>query len=213
MPRDEQRRQKALMKKRSKQKAAAQHRARVSALAPQSAPAIIRNAREYPLYECLISASWEKDEPGLVEILLARQQPDGDFCFAIYLVDKYCLGVKDTFAKANYSRSRYQSEVRDGISVESNLKKCPLELAHQMIYASIEYAAQFGFEPHKDFALAQYLLQPRGELPEPYKLTFGRDGKPFYIAGPRDNAQRIVRQLEKTAGTGNYDYLVVLDGF
>lgn len=213
MPRDEQKRQKALMKKRSKQKAAAQHKAHVSALAPQSSPAIIRNAREYPLYECLISASWEKDEPGLVEIVLARQQPDGDICCAVYLVDKYCLGVKDAFAKANFSRSRYQSEVRDGIFAHSKPKKCPLELAHQMIYASIEYAAQFGFEPHKDFAIAQNLLLPRGELPEPYKLTFGKDGKPFYIAGPRDNAQRIMRQLEKTAGTGNYNYLVALDGF
>jgi hypothetical protein len=51
------------------------------------------------------------------------------------------------------------------------------------------------------------VLVPRGELPEPYNLTFGRDGKPFFMAGPHDNATRIIRQLEKTAGPGKYNYI------
>jgi hypothetical protein len=56
------------------------------------------------------------------------------------------------------------------------------------------------------------LLLPRGELEEPYQLTFGREGKPFYVAGPRDNVQRILRQLEKTAGPGNFDYIAMVGG-
>lgn len=80
-----------------------------------------------------------------------------------------------------------------------------------MIYASIEYAAQFGFQPNKDFAFTQYMLAPRGELEEPYQLTFGKDGKPFFVAGPRDNATRIIKQLEKTVGSGNFDYMATLD--
>ncbi len=90
--------------------------------------------------------------------------------------------------------------------------ECTIELAHQMIYQSIEYAEQFGFEPEKDFALSQYLLAPRGELEEPYDLTFGKDGKPFFIAGPYDNVARIMRQLEKTAGPGNYHFLAPIGG-
>ena len=213
MPRDERKRQKALMKKRSKQKVATQHRAHAQASVSQSVPSILRQARNYPVYECLISIGWQKDDPGLVEIVLARQQPNGEICFGVYLVDKLCLGLKNTFANANFSRSRYQDEVRDRISSRSKLQDCPLELAHQMIYQSIDYAAQFGFEPHKDFALSQFLLQPRGELEEPYHLTFGKDGKPFYIAGPRDNVARILRQLEKTAGPGNYHFLAPIGDF
>lgn len=213
MPRDERKRQKALMKKRSKQKVAAQHRAHSPSFASQSVPSILRQARNYPVYECLISATWQEEDPGLVEIVLARQQPDGDICFGVYLVDKLCLGLKNTFANANFSRSRYQDEILGRISSRSKLEDCPLELAHQMIYQSIDYAAQFGFEPNKDFALSQFLLLPRGELEEPYHLTFGRNGKPLYISGPNDNPQRIVRQLEKTAGPGNYDYVAMLGGF
>jgi len=84
MPRDERKRQKALMKQRSKQKVAAQHKAQQQALAPSSPKAILRHARSYPLYECLISDNWNKKETGgFVEILVARQQPDGDICFGV----------------------------------------------------------------------------------------------------------------------------------
>ena len=214
MPRDERKRQKALMKRRSKQKATSQHKAQQQALTPSSPQAILRRARSYPLYECLISDNWnKKDNMGLVEVLLAREQPDGDICFGVYLIDTFCLGLKNTFANAGFSRTRYENEVRGRIFRAAAPEECPVELAHQMIYASIEYAARFGFQPEKDFALSQYLLEPRGELEEPYELTFGKNGKPFFIAGPHDNSARILKQLEKTVGPGNYDFLAPLDAF
>lgn len=213
MPRDERKHQKALMKKRSKQKVATQHKSHSPEFTSLSLQSIVRRSHEFPVLECLISKDWQKDDPGLVQILLARKQPDGDICFGTYLVDKLCLGLKNTFANAGFSRTRYENEVRDPMSRRTVLVECPLELAHQMIYASIDYAAQFGFTPQKDFALSQYVLVPRGELEEPYKLTFGRDGKPFYMAGPHDNAARILRQLEKNPGPGNFTYFAPLDAF
>jgi hypothetical protein len=48
------------------------------------------------------------------------------------------------------------------------------------------------------------------ELEEPYQLTFGKDGKPFFISGPYDNVERIIKQLDKTAGPGNYDVVINL---
>ncbi|HXX78263.1 MAG TPA: hypothetical protein VEI53_07220 [Ktedonobacteraceae bacterium] len=213
MPRDERKRQKALMKQRSKHKAAAQHKAHQQTLTLSSPKAILRQARSYPLYECLISDNWDKKEnSGLVQILIAREQPDGDICFGVYLIDTYCLGLKNTFANAGFSHSRYMSEIRNNIFRAGKPVDCSIELANQMIYQSIEYAEQFGFEPEKDFVLSQYLLPPRGELEEPYKLTFGKDGKPFFISGPHDNVERILRQLDKTAGPGNYHYMAMIGG-
>lgn len=207
MPRDERKYQKALMKKRSKQKATSQQKTQQPTMTAFSEQSILRRAREYPILECRISSDWQKEQPGLVQILVARQQPDGDICFGFYLVDKLCLGLKNTLAHAGFSPARYRSEFRDKVFRGTKAKDCPVELAHQMIYASIEYAAQFGFEPERDFALSQYMLEPRGELQETYKITFGRNGKPFFIAGPDDNVARIMRQLEKTAGAGNFDFL------
>jgi hypothetical protein len=209
MPQDPQKRQKSIMKKRSKQKTTSLQKSLRQQSMSFSAPAIIRRARAFPILECWISAEWQKDSPGLVEILVARQQSDGDICFGMYLVDKFCLGLKNTFGRAGYSRTRYENEFHNALFQNTKPMACPPELAHQMIYASIEYAAQFGFTPEKDFALTQYLLAPRGELEEPYDLTFGRDGKPFFIAGPYDDPKLILKQLERTAGAGNYDYLVM----
>lgn len=210
MPRDERKRQKAIMKKRSKEKVAAQHRAHQQSLTPSSPQSIIRHARTYPILECWISEDWE-EEMGLVQVIVARQQPDGDVCFATYLVDKLCLGVKDTFANAGFSRSRYEREVLQGASRRTKMMKCPPELAHQMVYGSIDFAERFGFKPQKDFTLSQLILTPRGELDEPYQITFGRNGKPLFISGPYDNVDRILKQLEKTAGPGNFDYLMMIE--
>ena len=58
--------------------------------------------------------------------------------------------------------------------------------------------------------LSQLVLEPRGELAETYHLTFGRDGKPFFVAGPYDNAPAIVAKLEATAGPGNYGVMAPL---
>jgi hypothetical protein len=209
MPRDEHKRQKAIMKKRSKEKAAAQHRAHQQAQMLVSPQTIIQRARTYPILECWISEDWQ-GEMGLVQVIVARQQPDGDICFGTYLVDKLCLGLKDTFANAGFSHSRYEREVVKKASRRTKMVKCPAEMAHQMIYGAIDFAARFGFKPQEDFALSQLILAPRGELAEPYQLTFGRNGKPFFISGPYDNASRILKQLEKIAGEGNYDFLMVV---
>jgi hypothetical protein len=213
MPQDPQRRQKALLKKRRKQKAAAKAHSVQQGQSTASLQAIIRNACSYPLLECLISPDWDKENSGLVQVLVARSQPNGEICFGLYLIDTYCLGLKNTLAKVNVSRRVYQDEALPELFHGQKPQKYSPELAHQMIYASIDYAAQFGFEPQQDLALTQHFLIPRGELEEPYSLHFGKDGKPFYIAGPHDHTGRILRQLEKTAGPGNYHFLMPADLF
>lgn len=210
MPQDQKKKQKAVMKKRKK--LAGQHKVSSKANLTFSKTAIIRAARTYPLLECWISAGWENERPGLVQIIIARQQPDSRLCFGVYLVDKLCLGLKNTFVHTDYTQPHYQRIV-DGLDERTPLIRCDLELAQQMIYASIDYAASFGFTPQKDFEQSQYLLTPRGELPEPYKITFGSHGKPLYVAGPNDNPKLIVQQLERTAGAGNFDYIMPFGDF
>jgi hypothetical protein len=65
-----------------------------------------------------------------------------------------------------------------------------------------DYAAEFGLQPHRDFEKAKaHLGEPRGEYPA---IEFGRDGKPFFMAGPYDNVPAIVARLRTTAGEGNF---------
>jgi hypothetical protein len=204
MGRNEVRRQKKLMKKRQKDKVRRREHAVVAA--PNSKQLILA-AREFPLHECLINRGGT--DMGLVRILLSRKQPNGDIVWAVFLVDLMCLGVKDAFCNANFSPYLYRTKVADGV-FEERPEPCPPERAHQIIYGAIAYARQFGFEPHHDFALAQHLLDPPDRYEPTDDIPFGRDGKPFFVPGPYDDVEKILRKLEATAGAGNYDYLAHL---
>ena len=199
----QQKRQIAALKKRRKDKARKQHQ---RTLAPAGPRNTLRKARQFPIFDCQISADWQGDM-GLVQIMIAREQPDGNIAFGVYLIDKFCLGLKNTYADANVSIAEYRAEVRS-VAQQTPLIPCSPELAHQFVYQAIDYAAQFKFKPHKDFRWSKLVLTPRGELEESEDIEFGKDGKPLYISGPHDNVEVIKAKLDEHAGPGNYDYLV-----
>ncbi len=166
----------------------------------------IRQARSYPIEGCWVQQGW--DEGGLAVVVIARRQPNGNLVFGNYLVDYYCLGVKDTYFNADIPRSEFQNDALPTMyrAAGKPIKISP-DLAHEIIYGSIEYAKQFDFRPHRDFAQSQPILDPPDAHPRTGKVKFGKDGKPFFISGPHDNVDAIMRQLARTAGEGNYHFL------
>lgn len=197
-------RQRKLMKKRQKDKL--RHKARAPSSGSGHNRKLILQAQSHPIHECVIARNWQKH--GLAQILLSRVQPDENLIAGLYLVDTLCLGLKNTVAEANLSRSAYRAQLRDRISRDEGCKACPLDLAHTIIYGAIDYARQFGFEPHKDFKLSRHILQERDDFTWREDVEFGRDGMPLFVSGPHDNANRIIRQLQATAGEGNFHYLI-----
>jgi hypothetical protein len=76
------------------------------------------------------------------------------------------------------------------------------------VLGAVEYARRLGFEPARDYPAARGHLGPRNG---PSAIGFGRDGKPFYVQGPFDDGQRVMRTLQRTVGEGNFEFLVVAD--
>lgn len=70
---------------------------------------------------------------------------------------------------------------------------------------AVAYARELGFEPHRDSRPAAGHL---GELAGPSAIGFGRDGKPEYVQGPYDDADRILRTLEANVGRDNFHFTV-----
>jgi len=182
---DQKKRQKKLMKKRQKDKTRKKKQAESVPFALLSATKKILGARKLRIYECLINPSWKED--GLATILLSRRQPDGDLLFGVYLVDVYYLGLKNTFCNVDFSVWRYETELRSKTYKEEDPVECPIPLAHHIIYGGIEFAAQFGFKPNKDFKFSQYVLEDKNSIEPCEAVEFGKDGQPYYIAGPDDN--------------------------
>jgi hypothetical protein len=81
--------------------------------------------------------------------------------------------------------------------------EAPLELAQHLVHVTVVFARGLGCEPHEESAAAAvYLGEPAGRAP----IEFGRDGVPFCVAGPYDDARSVVRTLEAAVGEGNYHY-------
>jgi len=155
---------------------------------------LITHARTWPIYECLINESW--DGCGMANILLSRKQPDGNIVFGAYLMDIYCLGLKDTFYNINQTSSGYMKMI-DGLDKREKMIDCSFSLAHTIIYKGIEYARSIGFEPHKDFIKTRLILEEPTDVEWSDDVEFGIDGKPVYISGPNDDGEKILRKLEK----------------
>jgi hypothetical protein len=57
--------------------------------------------------------------------------------------------------------------------------------------------------PHHDlWAAGDHLEPPQG----PSAIRFGKDGRPFYVEGPYDDATRNLRTLELSVGRGNFSF-------
>lgn len=121
----------------------------------------------------------------------------------MFLVDLYCLGVKDAFANAQVPRWEYERTVRPACFAGARPRVMEPTLFHQVVYGAIEYAASLGFRPHRDFELASSVLDPRSSVPPHPDLRCGKDGKPFSVSGSDGNVAWILRTLERNVGPGN----------
>jgi hypothetical protein len=168
---------------------------------------IRQKARNLPLFECLINKDWK--ENGMATISVARRHANGNITAGLYLVDLQCLGVKDSFSLFNIEEDEYVKKVvqRGNLTLEN----IPYVLAHNIIFAAVEFASEFGFKAHKEFELSRYILEADTEAIELIEIECGKDGKPMYVQGPHDSEQKVrllLAQLERTAGAGNYHFIV-----
>jgi hypothetical protein len=143
---------------------------------------------------------------GLVSVLVAREEGRGRASVCGYLVDVYCLGVKDVVGPQVMDGRAVPAFTRRFFSAyEGRPLEAPAELARHLVYGAVEYARSLGFEPAPGFKKTTGHLGPWAG---PSAIGFGRDGKPFFIQGPHDNPARIINTLERSAGRDNFQFLI-----
>jgi hypothetical protein len=173
----------------------------------------LQHARDYSLYGCWIMAGWQ--DAGITPVIVAREQEPGKIMFGVYMVDLYCLGIKDVYTRTDYSVNRFERELPKMCSGAP--QQCSVELAHEVIYGGLEYAEKLGFQPHPDYhkQMADLMLDPPDAHPRVDHVSFGKDGKPLYVSGPYDDERKInfvMKTLTRTCGAGNFNYLVGVGG-
>jgi hypothetical protein len=140
----------------------------------------LQRAREYPLMGCWIMADWK--ESGITPVIVARQQPEERIIFGSFLVDIYCLGVKNAFWKIDMPVNQFTRNLPDLCG--GNPEQCQASLAHEIVYGSIEYARKYGFEPHRDFARASLILDPPELHPRNIMSSLAKMASPSSSAAP-----------------------------
>jgi hypothetical protein len=143
---------------------------------------------------------------GIAAVLTARDARRSRLSVCGYLVDVYCLGVKDVFGPKVMNAGECAEFTRRFFGAfDAPPIAASLGLAQNLVYGAVDFARSFGFEPVAEFEDVKGHL---GSWDGPSSIGFGLDGKPYYVEGPFDDADRILRQLENAAGRNNFHYFV-----
>ncbi|MGF1568699.1 MAG: DNA-binding response regulator [Nodosilinea sp.] len=175
------------------------------------------------LQECLINqsaAQWllknkarkgNQSAKGLAQIIITRQARNR-LLVGSYLVDYWCLGVKNVIPPRKMGSSESILFVKSCAErFAEPFIEISLAQAQSIVYGAIDYAHGLGFEPHRDFnanAQAHLGLRPDSLIP----IKFGKDGQPFFMSGPYDDSEKILRTLEASVGIGNFHFIAGLGG-
>ncbi|MBR1463215.1 MAG: hypothetical protein IJ604_07555 [Prevotella sp.] len=159
-----------------------------------------QRARTLEIGKCYMT---DITEVGEGHILVTRNHTGGKISMAVFLVDAYCLGVKDSFYRLRLEDYELE-EIIDKIGAE----ECTYEEAHNWIYGSIAYAEEAGIEPDKSFNLTRYMLEEDTDDIPLIEYEFGKDGKHMLVAHSHLEASRYLPLLKQNLGEGNYDFVI-----
>ena len=169
---------------------------------PTTVEAQIRTrARNLPIHKCYINKDWEKVQ--MANIIITRSHTNGNITMGNFLIDLKLYGVKDCTYKFNESPLRID-EILD--RKQDMYEECDYALAHNIIYAGLEFAEDYGFAPHKNFKTAQYLLQEDNDDVPIIDVPLGDNGIPILEIPYGEDKQREMTILDNSAGD---DYRVV----
>ena len=141
---------------------------------------------------------------------VARFRGSGDAEIGVFLLDVFCLGVKDAFY-TRVSSVEYESSVLEKIIPAANRKPLDPASARRLVECSVAYAQNLGLAPHPDYKQGCRVFGGIKTSDSNAPFVFGKDGKPFYVQGPHDSFDkclRIMTLLRTRCGKEGFNFLV-----
>jgi hypothetical protein len=144
----------------------------------------------------------------------SRFGADGRIETGFFLLDVFCLGVKDAGFHCFNSIVDYQESLVDRLFPDGNSVRMTPVAARKLTEDAISYARALGFSPGADYKKASRVFGGITTADCDEEFVFGQNDKPLYIQGPSDSparVERILRALEARCGEGGYHYIVAGD--
>jgi hypothetical protein len=169
-------------------------------------------AADAPVYECLVPD--ELFEIGMGSIIISRKLANNYLGVSLFLLDVYCLGVKDTLF-ALMDQQEYRDTLNE-IKVNEDLKKTDPACVRKLIESAEAYARDLGFKPHQDYSLSSKIFGDIDKSSCATDFTFGKDGKPLLVASPMDSPEKLadtLNRLEERCGADGYEFISLEEMF
>jgi hypothetical protein len=170
-----------------------------------SLPARVLRAAQAPIQHCLLTE--DLFETGMGTLILARGTTPHHLTFASFLLDVFCVGIKDVMFDLR------ESDEFD-MYVEVADAGAPLAFidpgdARKLLRDLAVWSQSIGFPPHRDFAAVERIFGDVSVDASEADFQFGSDGKPLYIPGPFDSPsliRRRIEQLQKRLGDDGFEF-------
>jgi hypothetical protein len=170
----------------------------------------VRRAAAAPLHSCFVQD--RLFESGIGMVILTRKTGGDRFAIAGFMVDVYCLGVKDVlFRESNETEMEMFLE-----ATEEGALLAPVDppYARKLLRDAVAYAQSLGLAPHADYAAVEPLFADVAPDACDAQFQFGCEGRPRYIPGPFESPTQVRRRLEsldRRLGAGGFDFVEAVD--
>jgi hypothetical protein len=165
-----------------------------------------QKARTLEIGPCYVSNDIEQVGEG--HVIVSRKHTGGRVSMAVYLIDIWCVGVKDSFYRLRMEDYEFNELVG---AYNFGLRECSYDEAHNWVYGAVAFAEEAGIEPNKSFKITQYMLEEDDDNIPLIEYEYGKNGKHTLVAHSRLEASRYLPLLEKNLGKGNFDYILNAD--
>ena len=157
----------------------------------QSRTALRRIAGEGGTLECWITPDWREEGIALLEVL--GHVGDGRCAFAAFLVDLWCVGLKDAFGRGDVSEATFREESLKRWIEQTNGVQIDPGTARRLVAGAIRFGRQNGFRlpPGWEKWVSIFGRDIFNELPSADLADFGVEGGLRYVGTADFLRQRL----------------------
>jgi len=167
----------------------------------------VARAATTPILRCLLAENLF--ESGIGYLVLVRGVAIGQPAIAVFLLDPFCLGVRDVLFRT--VDGPQLAPVLDHLNGAAPLVPVDPGYARKLLRDLVQWAGALGIQPHQDFAVVERLFGDIDPQACHMAFEFGQAGKPLYVAGPMEPAMLVrqrINQLSRRLGEGGFEYVV-----